>query len=122
MRTTVALGVGSFILSLTCAACGASSSAPTTTTPRLVGVVTGYADPCIGRSITEYEYNRIPMRVALSRENTVVAQQTGHGSLHFRLTAPPGTYVVSAKGAGESKTVTVLAHQTTTINLDPGCL
>jgi hypothetical protein len=84
--------------------------------------VTGIDSPCVGQSITQYEYSHIPMKVSVTRGDTLVADETGRGTFHFRLAVPPGTHVVTSKQSGMSKTVTVHANSTTVIDFDPTCV
>lgn len=83
-----------------------------------VGVVTGVAPPCVGNATAAYE--AIPVEVSL-RQGYPFASEMVHGSSIFRFLVPPGNYVLSSDAMPGSRSITVLAHRTTRVNLIPSC-
>ena len=115
------LGVGGLAMIVGCAGCGGTNSSPPITPAPPRGIVTGFAAPCTGIAISNYHYNRLPMLVTLTRANKVVAKQAGHGTVNFRFSVSPGTYVLSSTRDFPSKTIVVLNGQTTKVDLPDVC-
>ena len=95
------------------------------TTPQARGVLMGWTAPCgaggpyPGTPIPDSVYDRIPVRVTLTRGQSVIARQTGQGTFHFRFSVPPGNYVVSSTPAAMTMPITVQANRTIMTNLTP---
>ncbi len=85
------------------AACGGGPA----TNPSASGVVTGYAEPCVGPFRTQAQISEIPVRVTLEDHSRVVASQTVRGSHTYRLTVPPGRYRISTDAASRPVDITV---------------
>lgn len=107
-------------------ACGSESghSAPRGTitghpVPR--GTVTGLAVACAGPPGAR----RQPVTVFAWRDNRIVTKQVVHskaGGGHYRLTLPPGRYLIGARGSGADARLVVLhPRQTVTVNFPSQC-
>ena len=83
--------------------------------------MTGYAQPCTGVAISTDNYDRLPMLVTLTRANKVVAMQAGHGTVYFRFSVSPGTYVLSSTRESQKQTAVVVSGQTTKVDLPDVC-
>jgi hypothetical protein len=53
--------------------CATTASSPTTTVPAPVGVVSGVASPCEGPTMPQAQYEAIPVRVRLIKNNREVS-------------------------------------------------
>jgi hypothetical protein len=114
MGWAIPVAVGGFL-----AACGGAGT--TTTTPP--GVITGVATPCVGYAATASQMAELPVRVTLTEGSRTVTSVIVRGSHTYRLTEPPGQYVVSSDQAGVAPTgVNLGAGQVAHVDLLSPCM
>jgi len=97
-------------------ACGSHAGQPA---PR--GTITGIAAACAGPPRAGLR----PVTVFAWRDNRIVTAQVVHakvGGGRYRLTLPPGRYLIGARGSGdESRLVVLHPRQTVTVNFPNQC-
>jgi hypothetical protein len=133
MRTPAGLvpGVVALGFALGLGACaGALPASPTrdsgarrqvTTTATATPSVTGTAWPCVGLT-TPAQAARMAVRVLLRRESVVVATEVVPGGTVYRVTAPPGRYVISSNAPNVIPvSLTLRSGQVAHVDLDPRC-
>lgn len=67
---------------------------------QLLQVVTGIATPCVGVGEPEGHIADVPVHVTILNGSRTVASQTVRGSDMYRLTVPPGHYLVTSNALG----------------------
>jgi len=89
--------------------------------PAARGTIAGTAAACAGPPRVAQR----PVTVFAWRDNRIVTAQVVHakvGGGHYRLTLPPGRYLVGARGSGdESRLVVLHPRQTVTVNFPNQC-
>jgi len=105
---SVVAGAGVVVILLV-AGCGSSGD----------GTVTGVAAPCV--SLPVRSLPAIPVRISLQQNGRTVTSEVVHGYSTFRLSAPPGNYLLRSDAMSEAKPVTLTADRTVVVDLDPDC-
>ena len=94
----------------------------TTSTVKPTGVVTGFADACVGTALTGSALPRVT--VVLYCGATVVASTTVKSGAKYRFSVRPGSYKVEAQQAGfqyRPKGVVAMAGHSVTANFPDYC-
>lgn len=105
------------------AGCSQSSSGQASPPPTVVpAVLTGTVYPCVGApALTRAEYNKLQVFITISRGGRPVAHRSGHGTMTYRFTVAPGSYVLTGQRDTPARTVTVGSHETAKTDLTADC-
>lgn len=104
------------------AGCSPSSGRPAPPPTVAPAVLTGTVYPCVGAPApTRAEYEKLQVFVTVSRGGRPVAHQSGHGTMTYRFTVPPGSYVLTGQLDTPARTVTVGSHDTAETDLTADC-
>jgi hypothetical protein len=107
---------------LVLAACSPSSgTAPRPPTGSVPALLTGTVYSCVGPPVTPGQYDKLPVFITVSRGGRTVAHQSGHGTMTYRFTVAPGSYVLAGQLDTPVHTVSVGPRQRANTDLIPDC-